>query len=272
MTDEQHQEVPLATDELDEGGAIGWMTKNPVAANLLMVALIVGGLLMSFRVKKEVFPQIELDRVDITIPYPGASPAEVEQGILLAVEEAVRSLDDVKKIESTAGEGYGSVTVELQVGADRNKALSDVKNAIDRISSFPEESERPIVNVPEWRAEAISLVLYGDQEEKVMFALGEQVRDELLRLPQVTYAELVGVRPLEMSIEVPQETLRTYGLTLPQIARMVRNTAIELPRAASRHPAANFCCAPPSVATWPPSLPISRSSRQQTAARCAWRK
>ncbi len=215
--------------EVDEGGSIGWMARNPVAANLLMVAFVVGGLLMSFRIKKEVFPQIEPDRVEISVPYPGASPAEVEQGILLSIEEAVRSLDGVKEVTSRANEGLGSVTVELEVGSNHNKALSDVKNAIDRITTFPEEAERPIVNLPEWRANAISVVIYGDQPEKVLAALGEQMRDDVLRLPEVTIAELVGVRPIEIDVEVPSDTLRAYGLTLAQIAAVIHRTSLELP-------------------------------------------
>ncbi|HUU02958.1 MAG TPA: efflux RND transporter permease subunit [Myxococcota bacterium] len=211
------------------GGALAWMARNSVAANLLMMAFVIGGLLMSFRIKKEVFPQIELDEVDISVPYPGASPAEVEQGILLSIEEAVRSLDGVKEVTSSAMEGMGSVAVELEVGTDRNKALADVKNAIDRITTFPAEAERPIVNLPEWRVNAISVVIYGDQPEKVLAALGEQVRDDVLRLPEVTNAELIGVRPIEIDIEVPSDTLRAYGLTLSQIAAVVHRTSVELP-------------------------------------------
>jgi Cu/Ag efflux pump CusA len=213
---------------IDEG-PISWMAKNPVAANLLMATLIIGGLLMSLRLRKEVFPRIEPDQISITVAYPGASPAEVEQGILLAVEEAVRPIDGVKEVRSTAMEGVGMTTTELEVGTDKTKALSDVKNAVDRITSFPNEAERPIVNLPEWSADAISVVLFADQEEKVLHALGERIRDELLKLPEVSFVEPVGVRPLEISIEVSQEDLRRYGLTLPSIASLVRRTAIELP-------------------------------------------
>jgi len=213
---------------IDEG-PISWMAKNPVAANLLMATLIIGGLLMSLRLRKEVFPRIEPDQISITVAYPGASPAEVEQGILLAVEEAVRPIDGVKEVRSTAREGVGMTTAELEVGVDKTKALSDVKNAVDRITSFPNEAERPIVNLPEWSADAISVVLFADQEEKVLHALGERTRDELLKLPEVSFVETVGVRPLEISIEVSQEELRRYGLTLPLIANLVRRTAIELP-------------------------------------------
>jgi len=160
-------------------GPISWMARNSVPANLLMIVFIVGGIGMSYRIKKEVFPLIELDRISITVPYPGASPAEVEQGILLAIEEAVRPIDNVKEVESVARESMGMVDVELEVGSDRNKALTDVKNAVDRIVTFPEEAERPIVNLPEWRAEAINLVIYGDLKEKVLFSLVKGKDDEI---------------------------------------------------------------------------------------------
>jgi multidrug efflux pump subunit AcrB len=213
----------------DAKGPIAWMARNPVAANLLMATLIIGGLLMSLRLRKEVFPRIDPDRISISVAYPGASPAEVEQGILLAVEEAVRPIDGVKEVRSVALESIGMVEAELEIGTDKTKALSDVKNAIDRITSFPNEAERPIVNLPEWKREAISVVVYAEEEEKILHSLGERIREELLELPEVSFVETVGVRPLEISIEISQEDLRRYGLTLPVVANLVRRTAIELP-------------------------------------------
>ncbi len=211
-------------------GAIAWMTRNPVAANLLMFSLVAGGFSMAFfEVREEVFPQIELDIIQVAVPYPGASPAEVENGIVLAIEEAVRPIDGVKEVTGSANEGAGSVMIELQIGVDKSKALADVKNAVDRIVTFPRDAERPMVMAPKFKAEAISVVLYGDQDEKVLHALAEQTRAELLQLPDITYVELSDTRPLEIAIEVPQDTLRTYGLTLPQIADTVRRTALELP-------------------------------------------
>ncbi len=229
MTAPAKDSAPALSQKPRAGGPMAWMARNSVAANLLMVALIVSGLLMSQRIRKEVFPRIELDRISVTVPYPGASPREVEQGIILVIEEAVRPLDNVKEVTSVASEGVGSVTVELQTGANRNKALTDVKNAVDRIVNFPVEAERPLVNLPELKSDAISLVLYGDLDEKVMHATGEQIREEMLRLPEISYVELEGVRPLEISIEVAQNTLRAYGLTLAQIANQVRRTSLELP-------------------------------------------
>jgi len=205
------------------------MAQNPVAANLLMVALLVSGLLAIFQVKKEVFPDIAVDAVAIQVVYPGASPEEVERGILLAIEEQVRDIEGIKRVDSVASEGTGQVTIELQTGVNKDKALMDVKNAVDRITSFPLEAEKPIVAMAEHKHGVMDLVLYGDVDERTLRLLAESVRDRLLRLPGVSVVDLVGAKPFEISIEVPQETLRRHGLTLSAIAAQVRRTAIEKP-------------------------------------------
>lgn len=210
-------------------GPIAWMARNPVAANLLMVALLVSGLLAILRVKKEVFPDVEIDAVAIQVAYPGASPEEVERGILLAIEEQVRDIDGIKRVEAVAAEGTGQVVIELQRGANRDKALMDVKNAVDRITSFPLEAEKPIVAMAEHKHGVMDLVLYGDVDERTLRLLAEDVRDRLLHLPGVSVVDLVGAKPFEISIEVPKETLRRHGLTLSAIAAQVRRTAIETP-------------------------------------------
>jgi multidrug efflux pump subunit AcrB len=210
-------------------GPISWMARNPVAANLLMLALLVGGAVMAFNIRQEVFPQMELDYVMVTVPYPGASPEEVEQGILLAIEEVVRPLDGVKEVTSTAMEGAGTVRVELEEGTNRNKALADIKNGIDRIPTFPEEAERPIVSIREIKIQALTVVVHGEVEEGVLHELAEQARDKLLAHEQISYVELQGIKPLEIAIEVEQDTLRAHDLTLPQVADKVRRTALELP-------------------------------------------
>ncbi len=210
-------------------GSLSWMARNPVAANLLMVMLLVGGLLMSQRINKEVFPQITMDQVSISVAYPGASPEEIERGLLLSIEEAVRPLDGVKKVYSVASEGMGMVTVELYDGTNRSKALNDVQSAVDRISSFPDDIEKPNIAMPERTAEAISLVVYGDVDEKTLYAYGERLREGLLDLPEVTSVEMNGVRKLEIGVELTQEKLREYGLTTAAIAQQIRQTAVESP-------------------------------------------
>jgi multidrug efflux pump subunit AcrB len=210
-------------------GAIAWMAKNPVAANLLMVLMLVGGLLMAGRVKQEVFPETELDSVTITVPYPGASPAEVEQGIVLAVEEAVRGIDGVKRVVAVASEGSARVTAELTLDADDDKVLADIKSAVDRITSLPKDAERPVVSLMTTRSEVISMVVYGEQDLRVLRAVAEQARDRYLSDPRITQADLAGAPSKEIAIEVPREQLRVHNLTLEQIAQKVSQTSLQLP-------------------------------------------
>ncbi len=205
------------------------MASNPVAANLLLVFLIAGGLISAYTIKQEVFPDFDFDVINIAVPYPGASPAEVEQGIVLVIEEAVRGLDNVKKVTSTASEGLATIAVELRLDTDKSKALADVKNAIDRIASLPQDAERPTVSQIVGRREVISVVLYGDIDNHTLTNLAETVRNDLLSKPNITSAELSGLRDPEISIEVPMETLRSYGLTLESIAMEVRAASIDLP-------------------------------------------
>ena len=217
-------------DPEQERGPIAWMAKNQVAANVLMLILIVGGLVtLASGIKQEVFPEVEMDVVSTQVTYPGASPAEVEQAVILAIEEAVRGVDGVKKVTSNAMEGLGTVNVELLLGADKDRALNDVKSAIDRITSFPEDVERPTVSLVSNRQQVISLVLYGDVDEATLRAVAENSRRDLLRDPRITYVELSGIRPLEISIEVPQAQLRKHRLTLDEIAARVRAASVELP-------------------------------------------
>ncbi len=218
------------------GGAIAWMAGNPVAANLLMASLILGGLFMSTQVGQEVFPEANLDVINVTVPYPGASPAEVEQGIVLVVEEAVRGISDVKKVRSRAVDGVGVITIELDDGADKPRVLQDVKTAVDRIVNFPEDAEKPTVAESASRRQVVSLVLYGEYDEEALRQLAEGARGELLALPEITQVELTGVRPREISVEIPQATLREHGLTLRDVAQSIRGASVELPGGSLKTP------------------------------------
>jgi multidrug efflux pump subunit AcrB len=210
-------------------GAIGWMAHNPVAANLLMVVCLVGGLLMLGKITQEVFPNTEVDIVQVGVSYPGASPEEVEQGIILVIEEAVRGLDGVHEVSSTAAEGGGSVRVELLEGQDLQKLADDVKSEIDRIGTFPVDADEPEVSIVSRRRNVIDLILFGNAGESSLHELGERVRDQLLSDPDITQVELEGVRPLEISIEISQENLRRYGLTLNEVADRLRSASVDLP-------------------------------------------
>ncbi|MCP4599724.1 MAG: efflux RND transporter permease subunit [Proteobacteria bacterium] len=205
------------------------MAGNPVAANLLLLFIVVGGLVSAFTIKQEVFPELEMDIIQISIPYPGASPTEVEQGIVLVVEEAVRGIDGVKKVSSTASEGFAMTMVQLEIDASATKSLTDIKNAIDRITSLPDDAERPTISQMSTQREVVSLVLYGNQDESTLRALAEKTRDKLLASEEITLVELFGVRRPEISIEVPSDELRTYGLTLEGVAMEIARESVDLP-------------------------------------------
>ncbi|MEL6548218.1 MAG: efflux RND transporter permease subunit, partial [Myxococcota bacterium] len=152
-----------------------------------------------------------------------------EQGITLAVEEAVRGLDGVKRVTSSSTEGSASIRVEVLAGEDANKVAADVKTAVDRIQSFPEEAEEPTVAKASRRSTVVSLVIAGDQPLEALHAIAERARRDLLREGGITQAELQGVRPLEVSIEIPRENLEAYNLTLDEVALQVRQASLELP-------------------------------------------
>ncbi|MBE3069501.1 MAG: efflux RND transporter permease subunit, partial [Planctomycetes bacterium] len=210
-------------------GPMAWMVRNRVTPNLLMLVLLVGGLIVATRIKQEVFPDFSEDIVTITVPYPGASPEEVERGIILAIEEAIRGIDGVKEVTATASEGQGTVSAELFEDVEQQKVYQEIKQEVDRITTFPEEAEKPEVVLQAHRHEVLMVELYGDVGEWSLREIVEQVRDRLLLNPGITQIEIEGGREYEVHIEVPQENLRAYGLTLDGIARRVGATSIELP-------------------------------------------
>jgi multidrug efflux pump subunit AcrB len=213
----------------EERGPIAWMAGHSVTANLLMLVFLVGGLIGGLRIKQEVFPDFELDIVTITVPYPGASPEEVERGIILAIEEVVQGLDGVKEVRSAAREGVGTVTVEIIEGEDLQKLGRDIKNEVDRITSFPEDAEEPTVVIVSRTRYVTSLALYGDQPEGVLRDYAEYIRDRLIGDPGITHVVLDSVRDREISIEIPQDTLRVFDLTLEEVAQRIRRASVELP-------------------------------------------
>ena len=219
----------MSQPEPERRGFFARMAQNRVAANVMMAVILGGGLFMIPRVRQEVFPEFDLDLVLVQVAYPGASPAEVEQGVVLAIEEAVRGLDGVKEVRSTATENVGVVAIELLLGANSQKALSDVTSAVGRIASFPGDIERPVVSLATLRGEAISLVIHGRTDETSLRALADRVRDNLLQDPTITTIELSGVRPLEIHVEVTEDKLRAYGMRLDEIARAIREASVEIP-------------------------------------------
>jgi len=213
----------------DDRDPVAWMARHSVAANLLMVFLIVGGIGMSFFMRKEVMPDATLDVVNVSVAYPGASPAEVEQGILLPVEEAVRGLAVVKEVTATARENAGSVTVELTTGTNRDRGLQRINQAVDTIRTFPDEAEEPEVSLSARRRDVLKVLLYGDATHWSLRQLGDEVRNRLVRAEGVTQVEIEFDPDFITHIEVPQKRLRSHGLTLQEVADRIRNASDDVP-------------------------------------------
>ncbi|MBD3222049.1 MMPL family transporter, partial [bacterium] len=213
-------------------GPIAWMARNSIAANLLMLILVGGGLWTAGRIQKEVFPQFQLDIVEVSVVYPGAAPAEVEQGILLPVEEAVRGIPGIREITSTAREGSGSVEIELVGGSDRMRAFQDIDQAIGRIRTFPDDIEQPEVRLQAQQREVMEVGLHGDVDIWTLRRLAERLRDRLLSEPGITQVELGNVPDYVTHVEIPLQRLREHGLTLGDVARIIRDSSEDVPAGA----------------------------------------
>lgn len=211
---------------------IKWAINNSPAMNTLMVTVLGVGLVSLMMMRREVFPEFELEIILVSVPYPGASPDEVEEGICQKMEEAVRSIDGIKKMTSIANEGSGSLVLELRADVpDVQKILNEIRSEIDRIPSFPELAEDPEVKQITFRQVAIEVAVIGPDEhnEWELRSVAERIRDELLQLKSVTQANIAGARDYQIDIEIPEATLRKYGLTLQDVARTVRRENLELP-------------------------------------------
>ena len=206
-------------------GPIAWMVRNSIAANLLMVILLGGGLWSAVVIQKEVFPESQLDVVEVRVGYPGASPSEVEQGILAPIEGAVRSVDGLERIISEAREGRGEVLIELVAGQNRMKAFQDIDQAISRIRTFPDQIEQPEVRLESEQREALQVAIYGPIDIWSLRKLAEQLRDTLQATDQITQVELRRVPQYVTHVEIPRQRLREYGLTLPAVADIIRTSS-----------------------------------------------
>ncbi len=210
-------------------GVIGWFARNGVAANLLLLVIVASGAITLTDLKEEVFPEFSLDMITVTAEYRGASPEDVEEAICLRVEEALQGVDGIKKMTATANEGSGRITLEVLAGYDVREVLEDVKMNVDAIETFPEDVETPIVQEVTSRFQVINVVIAGDAGLATLKRLGERVRDDLTALPEISQVELLNAPPYEISIEVSEEALRRWGLTLARVANAVREFSVDLP-------------------------------------------
>jgi multidrug efflux pump subunit AcrB len=209
--------------------AIAWFAENHVAANLLALLLIVGGLASIGRINQKSFPDINVEVVSIRVPFLGAAPEEVEEGVCVRIEEEIQGIEGIDEIDSTSAEGNCGVSAVLISGYPVDRALTEIKNAVDGISTFPEDTEEPVISHFSIRRNALQIALHGDVSEASLKHFGERARDEISSLPGVTQVALTSVRPYEISIEVPEESLRRHGITFDDVVRAVRRGSLDRP-------------------------------------------
>ena len=212
----------------EPGGPIAYMASNGVAANLLMVGILVAGVASLFGLELEAWPTVPFNQVEVSVAYPGATPEEVEEGIVVKIEDEVEGLGDVKAVKSVAAPGMASVRVEMRSGTEMSDALAEVEAAVGRIQTFPAEAERPQIREMTNAQSVMRLIVHGDVGERSLKEVARRVEDELAALPAVSLVETSGVRSYEISIEVPMQRLRALGLTLTDIAGTIRRSSLDL--------------------------------------------
>ena len=208
---------------------IAWFAKNHVAANLLMVLIIISGLLSIPQIPKKFFPDIEIPYVFVSVPYLGAAPEEVERGVCMRIEERLEGIEGIDKISSYSSEGMCTVTAELFEYTDPSRAHDEIKNQVDSITTFPKETEKPITNLVNPKRKVLDLALIGPTEERELKELAEKIRYELTQLKGLSQAEIVAAKPYEISIEVSEESLRRHDLSFQEIANAVRKGSLDVP-------------------------------------------
>ena len=210
------------------GALISWWVRNAVAANLLMVFIIISGLIAWTTIEKEVQPIVKLPLVQVSLTWPGASPKEIEQQVVQRVEAAVKNIDNLRRYNSDSREGFGSVRLEAQPHVDLTKFKEDVRDALDGITSFPRDLEPPRIRTIEWKETIHYLTVSGDIGERALGRLAEEFRDELISLSHVSDVEIGGTREEEVTIEVSEEALQRYQLSFAELATAIRASSINL--------------------------------------------
>ena len=210
-------------------GIIGWFVRNPVAANLLMFAIIGLGLYSGINLRKQTTPDFDINYVSVRVPYLGAAPEEVEEGVVIKIEEAIQDTKGILKIKSSASEGIGSVRAEIEIDADINEVLNEIKAKVDAISTFPDLTEKPVVYKVEVPTGILFVSIFGDIDEYQRKDIAESIKDELLDYPEIKSINMMGDRPYEISIEVTENTLRKYDLTMSEVSAAIRESSIDLP-------------------------------------------
>jgi len=207
---------------------IKWFAENPVAANLMMAAIIMGGLFSLPTLDREIMPSIPSQMVEVSVLYPGADPTEVEDRICIRIEEAIQDIEGIINLHATATEGLGSVRAEIESSYDLQKVLNEIKSRVDAINTFPQLGERPTVKEIKFRERVVEVAVMANTDERSLKTIAEKVRDDLAALPGVDFAETKGTRRYEVGIEVSEVGLRRYGITFDQVVEAIRKTSLNM--------------------------------------------
>jgi multidrug efflux pump subunit AcrB len=216
------------------GSLIDWFASNPVAANLLMLILISGGVFSVFTIKKEIQPRVETNFINVSVPFLGATPQDVEEGVVVKIEEAIQDIEGIKEIVSNANRGVGSIDIEVNADYAVTEVMDRVKNRVDAISTFPDNTEKPVISRSTFQQQVVIVSVYGDVDERTLKEFAKQVRNEIVTLRGVSRAEILGSRDYEISIEISEFDLQSYGITLTEVAQAVRQGSLDLPAGSIR--------------------------------------
>ncbi|MEJ2616769.1 MAG: efflux RND transporter permease subunit, partial [Ignavibacteriaceae bacterium] len=207
---------------------IQYFIKHSIITNWVVLVICVAGIFALFKLEKRINPKMEIDQISIDIPYPGASAVEVEEGIIIKIEEALRGIEGIEKVYSTSQDNYGYLNVRILPGYDMNKAIQDVKNAVNSINSYPTEAEKPIVYQDTQWNRGIMLSIYGPEDLFTLKKIVEEFRDALLKSGKISNVRIWGIPEREFSIEISPENLIRYKLTIEDISRAIRNSNLNI--------------------------------------------
>ena len=218
-------------------GVIRWAVDNAPTTNTLVLAILVLGAWCAASMQREFWPYSDLDVVQVSVEYRGASPDEVEEGICERIEQKVRAIQGVRRVTSVAREGLGVVSIELEADvsdADVQEILGEVRSQVDSIPSFPALAEQPTVQRQQPRSTALSIGVIGPDDPSVEATLAlrdfaESVRDDVLMLAAVSQAEVVGVPRYQIDVEISEDILQQYNLTLAGVTQIIRDENVEIP-------------------------------------------
>jgi multidrug efflux pump subunit AcrB len=208
---------------------IKWMTEHPVASNLITIFVVVLGVMSAIQMPQKTFPDFTLDSVSVSVGYPGASPVEIQDSIVRPIEDQLSGIDGIDSITATISEERGSVNVSFLRGENIKAKLDEIKTEVDRINVFPVDADEPSVLQANNNSRVLEIALHGDATEAVLKEEARRLKDELVALDSISYVEIGSTRDYEISIEVSRDTLRAYGITMAEVARVIGQSSLELP-------------------------------------------